>query len=123
MAFCDRFREARIRSGYTQESAAEKLGIAKSTLSGYEGGKREPTVATVAQALILFGIDASYLYQDEIAAYGGGDYGMSPAEIDIVKKYRALDEPGKISVDAVLDADFKRCSAAETAESKRASVS
>ena len=50
MAFYDRLKEGRINAGLTQEQLAEKLGIAKSTLSGYESGNREPTVATIAKA-------------------------------------------------------------------------
>ena len=36
MAFNDRLKESRTNAGLTQEQLSEKLGIAKSTLSGYE---------------------------------------------------------------------------------------
>ena len=49
MAFSDRLKESRTNSNLTQEQLAEKLGIAKSTLSGYESGNREPSIATVAK--------------------------------------------------------------------------
>lgn len=65
MAFCDRLKESRTKAGLTQEQLSEQLGIAKSTLSGYESGNREPTVATIARILEILNIDANYLYQDE----------------------------------------------------------
>ena len=38
MAYQDRIREARNAVGMTQEQLANKLGIATSTLNGYEKG-------------------------------------------------------------------------------------
>ena len=49
MAFNDRLKESRTNAGLTQEQLSERLGIAKSTLSGYESGNREPSIATVAK--------------------------------------------------------------------------
>ena len=66
MAFNDRLKESRTNSNLTQEQLAEKLGIAKSTLSGYESGNREPSIATVAKILDILNVDANYLYQDEV---------------------------------------------------------
>ncbi len=107
MAFYDRLKESRIKAGLTQEQLAEKLGVAKSTLSGYESGNREPSVATVAKALEILNIDANYLYQDESTNLT--ELVVSLDEKDIIKKYRNLDDHGKEVVDFLLEKEYERC--------------
>lgn len=109
MAFYDRLKESRIKSGLTQEQLAEKLGIAKSTLSGYESGNREPTVATIAKIMDILNIDANYLYQDE--ANSLTELVVSLDEKSLLKKYRALDDHGKEMVDFTLKKEYERSKA------------
>lgn len=104
MAFHDRLKEARIKSGYTQDQLAEMLGIGKSTLSGYENGNREPAIATVAKIIDLLNIDANYLYQDEVIS----STNISYEDIDMNKKYRDLDSHGKEMVDFTLSKEYDR---------------
>lgn len=104
MAFHDRLKEARIKSSYTQDQLAEMLGIGKSTLSGYENGNREPAIATVAKIIDLLKVDANYLYQDEVSS----STKMSYEDIDMNKKYRALDPHGKEMVDFTLQKEWER---------------
>ena len=40
--FSDKLKSLRKKYGYTQEQLADKLGVAKSTISMYENGNREP---------------------------------------------------------------------------------
>lgn len=106
MAFYDRLKESRIKSGLTQEQLAEKLGIAKSTLSGYESGNREPTVATIAKVMDILNIDANYLYQDETNSLT--ELVVSLDEKALLKKYRDLDSHGREIVDLVLEKEHER---------------
>lgn len=108
MAFYDRLKEGRIKSGLTQEQLSEKLGIAKSTLSGYESGNREPTVATIAKALEVLGIDANFLYQDEMNELGGNPMQLQYNEMQHIEKYRDLDSHGKEMVDFTLEKEWER---------------
>ena len=106
MAFYDRLKESRIKSGLTQEQLAEKLGVAKSTLSGYESGNREPTIATIAKVLDILNIDANYLYQDETKA-------LTELIVDcdkkmLLKKYSDLDDHGREMVDFTLQKEWER---------------
>ena len=63
--FNENLKEARLKSGLSQKELSENIGVAKSTYSLYESGKREPNVNTIkkiASALnvsadILLGID------------------------------------------------------------------
>lgn len=101
MAFYERLKEARINARLTQEQLAQKIGVAKSTLSGYESGSREPSVATVAKLLQTLQVDANFLYQDEMVD-------MSGFEMLHIEKYRNLDRHGRELVDMVLDKELQR---------------
>lgn len=109
MALYDRLKESRIKAGLTQEQLAEKLGVAKSTLSGYESGNREPAVATIAKALEILNIDANYLYQDETKELT--DLVISLDDKELLKKYHNLDDHGKEMVDFTLNKEYERSTA------------
>lgn len=106
MAFNDRLKESRTNAGLTQEQLSEKLGIAKSTLSGYESGNREPSIATVAKILDILDVDANYLYQDEVEKIT--NVVINIEEKTILEKYRALDEHGREMVDFTLTKEYER---------------
>lgn len=106
MAFYERLKEARINAGFTQEQLAEQLGIAKSTLSGYESGNREPTVATMAKSMDILKVDANFLYQDEMDALGGSPMQLKYDEMKHMEKYRNLNDAGKSVVDYILDHEY-----------------
>lgn len=114
MAIKDRIKEARQNNHLTQEQLAVKLGIAKSTLAGYETGSREPSVEIMGKIMLALNIDANYLWQDET------DFPMqvSYIEMEHVKKYRTLDEHGKDMVDMVLEKEAERMSQLQKATAK-----
>lgn len=45
--FNENLKEARLKSGLSQKDLSENIGVAKSTYSLYESGKREPNVDTI----------------------------------------------------------------------------
>ena len=106
MAFNDRLKESRTNAGLTQEQLSEKLGIAKSTLSGYESGNREPSIANVAKILDILDVDANYLYQDEVEKIT--NVVINIEEKTILEKYRELDEHGREMVDFTLEKEYER---------------
>lgn len=65
--FSDSIKKARLKSGYSQKDVANAVGVAKSTYSLYESGKREPNVDTIKKIAsflntsgdILLGIEDS----------------------------------------------------------------
>lgn len=106
MAFKDRLKEARIKKGYTQEQIAEKIGIAKSTFTGYEKGYSEPNMLTVSKIMDVLHIDANFLYQDEM----GSNYPVKVSydEMQHIERYRDLDDHGKEMVDFTLKKEYER---------------
>ena len=111
MALTDRLKEARLANGFTQESLAHKIGVAKSTYTGYEKGHSEPSMLMLIRIMDTLGVDANFLLQDEIKARHENN--ATPDEMEkIVKKYRALDGHGKKMVDFTIEEGTNRMMAA-----------
>ncbi len=104
MGFKERLKEARLMNNMTQEQVAEKIGVAKSTFTGYEKGNSEPNMITISKIMNVLKIDANYLWQDE------ADFPMEVSydEMNHIKKYRDLDDHGKEMVDMVLEGEHAR---------------
>lgn len=104
MSFYDRLKESRINAGYTQEQLANKIGVAKSTLSGYESGNRDPSMYTISKMMEILNVDANFLWQDDT------DFPMqvSYEEIKHIEKYRALDQHGQETVSYILNQETER---------------
>lgn len=108
MSLNKRIKEARLRMGYTQEQLGSMIGVAKTTVAGYEKN-REPDAATIGLIIDALKVDANFLFQDEMKELDSGDFSVS--EIKMIKKYRDLDEHGKDIVDSALDKEHKRSTA------------
>lgn len=106
MAFNDRLKEARLNSGMTQEQVSEKIGVAKSTLTGYEKGNREPNMLTIQKLMDVLSVDANFLWQDEMK--DTSEMIVSSDEWDHIRKYRKLDVYGKKSINTLLQNEYDR---------------
>lgn len=87
MTFGDKLREARLQKGLTQEQLAQQIGVAKSTLTGYEKGNREPDVFKIKRILEILEVDSDYLLgvsrepeQQEATEYGPEGYTLLNSE-------------------------------------------
>ena len=60
--FKNMLKYLRERRGMSQSELAKQLGIAKSTVSMYELGKREPDFETMERIADLFNVDMNFLY-------------------------------------------------------------
>lgn len=85
MKFGDKLRYARMQKGYTQDHVAAAVGIAKSTLSGYENGSREPDVFKIKQLMDVLDISSSYLFDDADSVA----FDLSDVERSIILAYRS----------------------------------
>ena len=61
VTFKDMLKYLRNRDKLSQSELAEKLGVAKSTISMYEVGKREPDFETLEAIADLFNVDMNFL--------------------------------------------------------------
>lgn len=61
MKFSNRFKELRTEKGLTQEDLSKKLELAKSTISMYENGNREPDFEILEKIADFFNVDINYL--------------------------------------------------------------
>lgn len=57
----DRIRQLRLERGFSGGELAEKLGIARSTLSQYETGKSNPDDTMKKKLCSIFGVSMDYL--------------------------------------------------------------
>lgn len=116
MALTDRLKQARLASNLTQEVLARKIGVAKSTYTGYEKGHSEPNMLMLIRIMDVLGVDANFLLQDEIKERHENN--ATPDEMEkIVKKYRALDGHGKKMVDFTIAEETSRMQAAVSQQS------
>lgn len=63
--FKDMLKYLRSRENLSQAELAEKLGVAKSTISMYEVGKREPDFETLEAIADIFNVDMNFLLGKE----------------------------------------------------------
>lgn len=64
----NRLRNLRKGKGWTQEEAAKKLGLVRSTYSNYESGKREPDFETATGMAKFYGVSVDYLMGNSISS-------------------------------------------------------
>lgn len=61
MKFCDRLKEVRKASPFTQKILAEKLGISLTAYQYYESGRNAPSLENLVLLADLFDISLDYL--------------------------------------------------------------
>ena len=89
-------RKARKHRGYTQEELAKELGINRATLSKYESGVIEPSVAQLKRIAEILGVHFSALLSEDVMQ----EY--FDRNLDLV----AVDIQQNLIDDAVLNDDF-----------------
>lgn len=102
-------KEARIKSGLTQEDLASLLGKSKNVISNWERGDNKPDADTIFKLCDILNVDANYL----LGWTDNKNFALSISEQQHIKKYRALDEHGKKVTDMLLDAEYDRCTIKE----------
>ena len=59
--FCENLKTARIKAGMTQEQVASAVGVAVTTYSNWELGKREPNVLKIKALAKALGVTGNEL--------------------------------------------------------------
>lgn len=96
-------RLALLRKQYnlSQADLAKKLGMPQSTYATYEVGKRKITLELILQFSQFYSVSPTFLVTGQERF--DSDMTISLAEIDLIKKHRALSERGKEAVDMILN--------------------
>ena len=107
--FKDRLKEARQRANLTQAQLADAIGIAKTTVTGYERGNSEPDIKKIEQIMSVLKVDANFLFQDEMVKHGGFTKKLSYTEERFIERFRVLDSYGRQAIEAVMNVEYDRC--------------
>ena len=89
--FNENLKLARDQKGLSQKDVSEKIGVAKSTYSLYESGKREPNVQTIKKIADVLDVSADELLGIDtepttLAAHFDGDE-YTEEELDEIKQF------------------------------------
>ena len=99
----DKLKEGRLKKGLKQSDVTKLTGIKNTTLSNYENGNTEPDMDTFLKLCRLYELDYADLLGE---AYGyhlpGVAIDIKKSDINLINKYRALDDSGRQHVDTVL---------------------
>lgn len=98
-----RYKEARLRAGLSQKSAAISLGVRPPSMSDWESGKSQPTHAHLVAMAALYGTTTDYLTgasdsKEKKPAVQDGEL-----VADIIARVQALPNEALFRVSAFLD--------------------
>ena len=101
--FSNRIKEARERQKMTQKMLALRLGIAQTTVSGWENGSKRPSVDTIVRISDILGVSTDYLLEKtdspfSIVQNDASYLKLAPFEKTIVEAYRGLSTAEQVIV-------------------------
>ena len=110
MTIGERIKEARRAAKLSQSDLGLKLDIGKSSVSEWESGKRPVPIDVVGEIASILNVSVPYLMgwnvEAEKSLFTANH--LSPAALEIARKYDAMDEHGKAVVEAVVDLEAER---------------
>ena len=107
MSFGSRLKDKRKELGITQPQLAKLLGVSQSAIGSWETDVNSPRATLLYDLFDILKCDANYLFQDETRELYKDE--ASPEEFEnIIKKYRALDDYGRETIDIALDRETTR---------------
>lgn len=105
--FGEKIKEIRERRGFSQKEVAEKIGVACSTYSLYESGKREPDVEKIKKIAKALEVSGDDLLDIDIS-YEPLSLILDSNEISLIEKYRSLDSISKECVNNSLNFEYEQ---------------
>lgn len=94
----------REQAGLSQKEFAKRLGVAPSRVSNWETYANCPTIDILFDVCEVLGVSINDIY----GVYPASKMKLSFDEIELIKKYRDLDDHGKEMVDFTLDKEYER---------------
>lgn len=116
----NRIRELRRAKGITMKQLGIAVGLAESTISQYENGKRQPDNETLIKLSNFFGVTVGYVLgaekstPAETGKRAENDINLTKAELDMIMKFRRLDDRGRSAVLNTLDHEYTALTGEET---------
>ena len=107
MSFGDRLKQYREDKGLTQEQLAGMIGVAKTTITGYERGNRTPDVDKIKKLSAALGVTGDDLLDTGIGSKETPV--VSPEAMKLAQDYDGLDGHGKRVLRLVADEEKARC--------------
>lgn len=95
----NRIRELRQEKGWTQTQLGARVGMAKTTISGYEKGDHQVDPEMICKLCDLFGCTADYLLGRSLSPAPV----MSSQDALVLEAYHALPLELRRAVDAILE--------------------
>ena len=93
----------RKKAGLSQKEFAAKLGAAPSRVSSWETGANSTDIDTLFEICSILDVSIN----DMCGVYPDSNLSLSYPEQEHIKKYRALDERGKATVDNALEKEYE----------------
>jgi len=104
--FAQKLKALREQNNLTIRQAAEQLGIAESTLYGYEDATRLPNAEIILKLVVCYDVDPLYLLGLYDFPYSISQ-GLTEDSV-LVKKYNSLPEYCRRYVDETIDDIYER---------------
>ena len=101
-----RLKILREKAGLSQAELAQRLGIAQSTVGGWESGKREPNFAMLLTLSNFFQVSSDFLLgQEPLEEVLESDSapGKAPEEIDYIAMFAKFVKKQKRALDKTLE--------------------
>lgn len=108
MSFGEQVKHFREMRGLTQEQLAYEIGVAKTTITGYEKGNRQPDVEKIKRLASALHVSGDELLEIEIQ---GKISLYSEESLKLAKDFDALDAHGKQVLRLVSNEEMLRCRA------------
>lgn len=96
LSFGEKIKQARKEKRMTQKELARRIGAAHNSISDWENDKNKPDPDTIELLCGVLEISPNYLLDSKTDDF-------SPAERNLIAKYRALDKRGQETVNFILD--------------------
>lgn len=110
MGIGKRIRDRRADLGMSSMELAERIGVSKQTISGYELERTYPNPEKLSCILKVLQCDANYLYQDviDLEVLKRERNRMTEMEFELLRKYRLLNDHGKFVVESIANIEYDR---------------
>lgn len=109
-SFSERLRYYMDIKGLKQADLVEKTGINKSSISEYLSGNYEPKQRNIYKLATALSVKPSQLMgvsDDEVPSSRNNTVSLSAEEMELIKKYRQLDDDGRIRINRACDTELE----------------